>query len=280
MNSDIRITTLVENTASEADLLAEHGLSFWIEYADKRILFDTGQSDILIQNANVLGINLAEADAVILSHGHYDHTGGLKTVLNVASQATLYLHPEALKPKFSRKDNKTRMIGVSDSTREIIYALADKQKVVWTEMPTEVFPGLFVTSRIPRNNSYENVGGDFFLDSNCNKPDTLSDDQAMFFDSAKGLIVILGCAHAGVVNTLDYVAKLSGEKCIYAVIGGMHLLNTSAERIEYTIDAIRQYNVQKIGTAHCTGGRAVEKFKSAFPSRCFLCSVGKRIKLE
>ena len=95
MIQNIRITTLVENTASGVSLLAEHGLSFWIEYANKRILFDTGQSNILVKNAKALGIDLAETDAIVLSHGHYDHTGGLAAVLNIAEKAKIYLHPGA-----------------------------------------------------------------------------------------------------------------------------------------------------------------------------------------
>ena len=136
-----------------------------------------------------------------------------------------------------------------------------------------------VTGQVPHINDFEDVGGAFFLDENCQKPDELLDNQTLFIDSPKGLIVLLGCAHAGVVNTLHYVAKLSGEKNIYAVIGGMHLLNASAERIEHTIEIFRQYNVQRIGIAHCTGIKAVERFKSAFPNQCTMCPVGMRIDL-
>lgn len=275
-NSTIAI--LVDNTAS-GSFACEHGLSFWIEYGDKRVLFDTGQSDIIARNAKLLGINLAGAETIVLSHGHYDHTGGLSAVLDVAPQATIYLHPAALKPKFGRKNNKTRAIGISDSTKEMIISRAKNGKVIWTESPTEVSTGLFVTSRIPRITDFEDVGGAFFVDSDCRRADTLPDDQAMFFDSPKGLVVLLGCAHSGVVNTLHYVAKLSGQKRIYAVIGGMHLLNASAERIERTIDVFRQYDVRRIAPAHCTGNNAVEKFEKAFSEQCFACSVGMRIDL-
>jgi 7,8-dihydropterin-6-yl-methyl-4-(beta-D-ribofuranosyl)aminobenzene 5'-phosphate synthase len=274
-SSLITITTLVNNTAKEG-FQSEHGLSFWIEYGDKQVLFDTGQSDIFVQNAKTLGINLAEADAIILSHGHYDHTGGLDAVLNIAAKAKIYLHPAAIEPKFSQKTSGAESIGMPDSAREAIR----NHEVIWTETLTQIFPGVKVTGQIPRNTNFEDVGGNFFVDVNCKKPDTMPDDQAMFFDSPKGLIIILGCAHAGVVNTLHYVAKLSGGKHIYAVIGGMHLLNAPEERIEHTMDVFRQYDVQKIGLAHCTGGKAVEKFKSVFPGRCFMCFVGKRIELK
>jgi 7,8-dihydropterin-6-yl-methyl-4-(beta-D-ribofuranosyl)aminobenzene 5'-phosphate synthase len=275
MGYDIRITVLVDNKTSRADLIAEHGLSLWIEYKEERILFDTGQSNILIQNAKKLGINLAQTDAIILSHGHYDHTGGLSAVIDIAAKAKIYLHPAAIGTKFIRKTSCVKLIGMSDSAKKAIQG----RHVIWTVTPAQLFSGMAVTGQVPRINNFEDVGGDFFLDETCQKADELLDDQTLFIESARGLIVVLGCAHSGVINTLDYVVKLSGQKCIYGAIGGMHLLNASAERIEYTIEAFRRYKVQKIGLAHCTGLKAIEKFKDAFADQCFICSVGTRINL-
>jgi len=275
MNPDIRITTLVENTASGAELLAEHGLSFWIEYGDKRILFDTGQSDILIKNAKVLGIDLAGTDAVILSHGHYDHTGGLAAVLDIATKAKIHLHPVAVEPKFSKKASGAKSIGMPDSALKAI----KNREVIWTETPTQIFPGMKVTGQVPRRNDFEDVGGAFFLDENYQKPDELLDDQTLFIETPKGLVVVFGCAHAGVVNILHYIADLTEKKQFYAALGGMHLLRASKERIEQTENVFRDYNLQKIGPAHCTGNKAVEKFKSAFPEQCLACSVGTQIEL-
>jgi 7,8-dihydropterin-6-yl-methyl-4-(beta-D-ribofuranosyl)aminobenzene 5'-phosphate synthase len=272
------ITTLMDNVAS-GKLQSEHGLSLWVEYQGKRILFDTGQSDLVLKNAKELGVNLAETDAIVISHGHYDHTGGLSAVLDIAKNATLYIHPEALGPKFTQKGDNIRNIGMTLSTKERIHALDESKRVVWTEMPTEVLPGLLITSQIPRNTNFEDTTGAFFINHNCKKNDELIDDQALFFETQNGLVVLLGCAHSGVINTLDYVVKLTGQKCIYGAIGGMHLLNASAERIEYTIEAFRRYKVQKIGHAHCTGLKAAEKFNEAFADQCFVCSVGTRIYL-
>ncbi len=274
----ITVTTLIDNTTL-GSLQSEHGLSLWLEYDDKRVLFDTGQTDLIVRNAGLLGVNLADIDAIVISHGHYDHTGGLKAVLDIAPKAILYLHPEALRPKFSQKDNRTRMIGMPDTAKETIRVLADHGKVIWTEMPTEVFPGLFVTSRIPRNNSYEDVGGAFFINQTCQKADELLDDQAIFFETKPGLVVLIGCAHAGVVNTLDYVTKLTNHRNIYAIIGGMHLVNSSMERIVNTINAFKRYNVQKIVPLHCTGKEAVEKIKNAFGEKYVLSGAGTKIVL-
>jgi len=269
----IRITTLVENSVYTARLLAEHGLSFWIEHDNTRILFDTGQSNILIHNAKTLGIDLSKTDAIVLSHGHYDHTGGLPSVLEIAPKAKIYLHPAAVKPKFSRKASTVKSVGIPEAANKAL----QNHEVFWTESPTEIVKGFMVTGRIPRVNDFENVGGDFYLDKDCHKPDELLDDQALFFDSPKGLIVVLGCGHAGVVNTLNYAAKLSGKKHIYAVMGGMHLLRASRQRIEQTETAFREYNLQKIGLAHCTGEDTICRFRVALPNRCFTCEVGTKI---
>ena len=270
----ISITTLIDDIASE-NLRPEHGSSLWINYGDKRILFDTGQSNLLLRNAKLLDIDLADTDAIVISHGHYDHTGGLPTVLNIASKAKIYLHPAATEPKFSRKASGAKSIGMSDSAKKAI----QNHHIIWTATPAQLFFGMAVTGQVPRISEFENVGGAFFLDENCQKPDELLDDQTLFIESAKGLIVVLGCAHSGVINTLDYIKKLSDQNYIYAVIGGMHLLNASTERIDRTIGAFKQYNVQKIGLAHCTGSKAIEGFEAAFPSQCFVCPVGKQIEI-
>jgi 7,8-dihydropterin-6-yl-methyl-4-(beta-D-ribofuranosyl)aminobenzene 5'-phosphate synthase len=274
MKPEIQITVLVENTSSSPGLSAEHGLSFWIEYADKRIVFDTGQSEMMIENANTLGIDLAAADAIILSHGHYDHTGGLTALLEIAADAEIYLHRAAVEPKYSFSKSPARYIGMPDSAINTI----NTRKVIWTRSVTQIFPGVTVTGQIPRINDFEDVGGAFFIGAACNKPDELLDDQSLFIESKNGLVVILGCAHSGVVNILDHIADTTKIKKFYAVIGGMHLVNASADRIEHTIETFRRYNVQRIGLAHCTGNKAVDKCMNVFPDRCFTCPVGKVLK--
>lgn len=276
MNEYGSITTLVEDTACGPVLSGEHGLSFWIEYGDRRVLFDTGQTGLLLENARTLGVDLSKADAIVLSHGHYDHTGGLAAVLDIALRAIVYMHPAALLPKFARKGTESRAIGMSDSTKKRILAHAQDKRVVWTENPTEVMPGLFVTGQIPRNTDFEDVGGAFYVDENCHKADALPDDQAVFLHTPRGLVILVGCSHAGVVNTLDYIVKLSEQRQIDSVVGGMHLLSASQGRIRKTANAFQSYNVRNIGLAHCTGADAAQQIRDAFPDRCFLYSTGGR----
>ena len=279
MSEKISITILVDNTSDRRTLLAEHGWAVWIEDAKHKILFDAGQSNIIQTNARMLGINLSEAEAIVLSHGHYDHTGGLMRILDSVSQTNLYLHPEAIKPKFACNAHKpSRSIGMPALPALNISEHPNIRNVVWTEKPTEIFSGLTATGPIRRLSDFEDVGGPFFLDAFGDKPDPLLDDQALFFESAKGLVVILGCAHSGVVNTLNYIAELTGQKEFFTVLGGMHLVSASPERIEHTIEAFRMHNVQRIGTAHCTGAKAAAKLWEAFPQKCFSCSVGTRLE--
>jgi len=275
--SAITVTTLVNNSAP-GNLQSEHGLSFWIESEGRHILFDTGQSNIVVKNAKLLNLNLTSVEAIVLSHGHYDHTGGIPAVVDIARKADIYLHPDVLKPKFGRKNNKIKTIGMPDSSKQVVLRLAGNKKVTLTETPTEVSKGLFVTGEIPRKTSFEDTGGDFYVDENCTTHDDLPDDQAVYFKTAKGLVVLLGCAHSGVVNTLDYIVNLTGEKHIYAVLGGMHLLHASSERIDRTIEAIKKYDVQELGLAHCTGDNAMERLKNAFPEQSFECQAGMKRK--
>lgn len=273
MEEDTNITILIENTAHKDGLKTEHGLSFWIEYQGKRILFDTGQSNAVMNNAKKLGVDLTCSDAIVISHGHYDHTGGLSAVLNIATNAKIYLHPSATEQKFSQKASRANYIGMSDLAKKTIQG----RHVTWTVTPAYLFPGLAVTGQIPRINDFEDIGGVFFLDENCQKPDDLLDDQALFIESAKGLTVVLGCAHSGVVNILDYISKLTGCEKIYAIIGGMHLLNASPARITNTIEAFKKYEIQKIIPLHCTGHKAINAMKNAFGDKCLCLGAGGQI---
>jgi 7,8-dihydropterin-6-yl-methyl-4-(beta-D-ribofuranosyl)aminobenzene 5'-phosphate synthase len=274
MDCDTRITVLIDNKTSRPDLDAEHGLSMWIEYKGNHILFDTGQSDKLIRNAEKLGIDLAQTDSIVISHGHYDHTGGLSAVLDIAAKAKIYLHPAAIEKKYSHKTATAKSIGMTATARKAIQS----RNVIWTVAPAWLVPGLAATGQVPRNNDFEDVGGSFFLDEKRQKADELLDDQAMFIESAEDLIVILGCAHSGVANTLDYISKLAGNNKLHTVVGGMHLLNAGKARIAETIEVFKKYEVQKIAPLHCTGQNALDEIRKSFSGRFLSLETGSQIR--
>jgi 7,8-dihydropterin-6-yl-methyl-4-(beta-D-ribofuranosyl)aminobenzene 5'-phosphate synthase len=268
----ITLTVLSENTARGAGILGEHGLSFWLDTGTHRVLFDTGQGLALRHNAATLGIDLARADAIVLSHGHFDHVGGLEAALGVARRAPLYLHPRAVEKKYSGANPAAGARRISVPFVETEAFRRDERRVIASIVPGEVVPGVWATGEIPRTNDFEDTGGPFFLDEELTRPDPLLDDQALFFLTREGVVVVLGCAHAGVVNTLGRVAELTGGAAIHTVVGGMHLENASPRRMAETLAALRRFDVQHFGPMHCTGWAASATFQREFPASCFRCT--------
>jgi 7,8-dihydropterin-6-yl-methyl-4-(beta-D-ribofuranosyl)aminobenzene 5'-phosphate synthase len=273
MSSRAIITVLVDNSASKPGLLAEHGLAVWLNLGTQCLLFDTGQTNALLANARQLGLDLGAVDTVVLSHGHYDHCGGLADVLHLAaSGAVIYSHPDAIRPKYRQADSGVRYIGMPAHCLELLRQRGANLRTVTA--PIEIAPGLFLTGEIPRSHSEEQDEEGFRQDAEGRQVDPLLDDQSLFLQTPAGTVVLLGCAHAGVINTLDYVRHLTGGHPIHAVLGGMHLRLASDERIAWTLDALRQFSIEKLYPAHCTGAKAVAALGAAFPGRCFPCGVG------
>jgi 7,8-dihydropterin-6-yl-methyl-4-(beta-D-ribofuranosyl)aminobenzene 5'-phosphate synthase len=273
MNNTIRITVLVENSAHRPGLVAEHGLAFYIQSGPHTLLFDTGQTDLALINAETLRLPLNRVEAIALSHGHYDHTGGVPTILDLAPQARVYLHPAAFEAKFSfNQAGPARQIGMSDCVARAIRHHAGG--FIKTPHRTEIVDGIFVTGEIPRVTAYEDTGGAFYLDAEGSQKDPLVDDQAMVIDLGQSVVLLLGCAHAGVVNTLDHVRQLTGGKPVRAVIGGLHLGKAGAERIEQTIARLREDHLACLAPAHCTGEPATSRLRQAFPDIFCTADVG------
>jgi 7,8-dihydropterin-6-yl-methyl-4-(beta-D-ribofuranosyl)aminobenzene 5'-phosphate synthase len=274
----IGVQTVIENTASGRRTLGEHGLSFWITTPSHRVLFDTGQNaETLRHNARQLDIPLDQADAVAISHGHYDHTGGLSEALACAPRADLVIHPRAFVPRYSRQaDGRVIDVGMpADAALERLRATG--REIRFSDTVTEIVPGLYATGEIPRETDFEDVGGDFYLDQDAQTPDPIVDDQAVFAMTPAGLVVVLGCAHAGVVNTLRHISRLTGETSVHAVIGGMHLLHANEDRLTRTIDALRSFNLQTLIPMHCTGARPAAMLYEAFGERWDTLPVGRMI---
>lgn len=273
------VTLLAENTARGLGVLGEHGLAWWIDTGAHRVLFDTGQGLVLTHNARRLGVDLAAAHAVALSHGHSDHVGGLETALGAAPGATLFLHPEAVRRRFTGSDRRPPGRRLSTDFMETEAFRTAGRRVVVSREPQQIADGVWTTGEVPRTNDFEDVGGPFFLDEQLTRPDPILDDQAVFFASREGTVVVLGCAHAGVVNTLEHISALTGGAPIHTVVGGMHLLNADERRLAETFAGLRRLGVQRFGPNHCTGAAATALFWREFPGRCFPCSAGSRLEV-
>ncbi|MDD5679490.1 MAG: MBL fold metallo-hydrolase [Kiritimatiellae bacterium] len=278
MVSQNSIMVLVEDSVSRPTLMAEHGLAFWVDMGAQCILFDTGQSHLIMGNAQILGIELDAVDIVILSHGHYDHCGGLADVLiNAGSKVTVCAHPGAFQPKYRRTESAVKDIGVPQSCLEAIRHRSENIRTFTT--PTEIAPGLFLTGEIPRVHPEEQGGTGFTLDAEGCQPDPFLDDQALFMKTPGGTVVVIGCAHAGVINTLDFIRHLTGGQPLHTVLGGMHLHSASDERIAWTLASLRRFSIERLYPMHCTGAKAVAALWTAFPGRCFPCGVGTTINI-
>ncbi len=260
--ADVRITILSENTAASDGLKAEYGLSCWIEADGTCILFDTGMSGAFAENADRLGIDLSQAVHLILSHGHFDHTGGIALALERSPGVIVHLHPDAALPKYLCGAGKSAAIGMPGPSLETIRDRT-RRCLFHTEV-TRITEHVFITGPVPRT-SFEKIDQAFTLDPEGRIPDTIQDDQALWIETAEGLVIVLGCAHAGAVNTIGYIVEKSGRKDVRAVIGGMHLMGADQETIVRTADAVAAFRPGLISPNHCTGDEACAYFRERFP---------------
>jgi len=274
---ELVVTILADNQVDRGDgLLAEHGFCLLVA-GDSQVLFDTGQTDVCLRNAPRLGVDLSDVRAVVLSHGHYDHGGGLAALTSHLGQLDVYLHPTAFAAKYARCPGSAedRHVGLRCDADTLTRMGATVHAEAGVR---ELGPALLITGEIPRATPFEEAARDFWVKGNDGfRPDPLQDDQALVLRTADGLVVLLGCAHAGVVNTVRYASKLTGDKRIRAVIGGLHLASASLERTEQTVATLRQMNVGQVVACHCTGFQARVRLHAAFGDRFVNGTVGLRL---
>ncbi len=271
------VTVVVEN-AERNGFACEHGLAFWIQTPDGNILFDTGQGNALIPNAAAMGIDLSTANYIVLSHGHFDHSGALDQVLEINTSAMLVHHPDIFRQRFSIPENEApRYIGMQPNVCTAIHKLPP-QRIFSSVASLELLPGVGTTGEIPRANSYEDVGGPFFLDEDRTQPDTVPDDQSLWFKTDQGLVIISGCAHAGIVNTVHQARRVTGEHRILGLIGGFHLHSASSHRMRETAKALTDWNVSFVHPCHCSGQNATDYLAAALGNRVTATGTGDILK--
>lgn len=275
---EIKITTLNENTAGMG-ALAEWGLSMLIEADGTRILFDTGFGTAAVHNAQLMGIDLTTVDRIVLSHGHRDHTGGLRDVLlRMRKEVEVIAHPDIWALKYTRFGDKPEHYSGIPFPRELLESLGAHFNL--TKDTVHITNSIFTTGEIPMTTGYEDVDAGLLVKvSGGLQPDSLSDDLALIIDSDFGLVVIMGCAHRGIVNTLKQAQKVTGKELIYAAIGGTHLVHASKERLDKTAAALQEMGVQYLGVSHCTGFNASAYLAREFGGRFFQNNSGTRLTL-
>jgi 7,8-dihydropterin-6-yl-methyl-4-(beta-D-ribofuranosyl)aminobenzene 5'-phosphate synthase len=269
-----KITVLCENTAwGRMGITGEHGFSALIEHEGKQILFDTGQGMSLARNARVLGISLADIKTVVLSHGHYDHTGGLPAVLYPPRGVEVIAHPDIFAEKFAVRDNagaKTNVFIGIKYRRRYLEATLGAEFNLKREFG-EIARGIYFSGEVPRQTTFEHPdkrlkvrqGGEIV-------DDPLLDDISLLIETDEGPVILLGCAHAGVVNVMHHFSVQTGHKKFRAVIGGTHLgfMTGAGDQLERSMDAFDTYGVGLVAVSHCTGRQAAaicyNRFKERF----------------
>jgi 7,8-dihydropterin-6-yl-methyl-4-(beta-D-ribofuranosyl)aminobenzene 5'-phosphate synthase len=275
----IRLTILCENTVGRPiGAIGEHGFACLVETQTGNLLFDTGSGAGIIHNSRVLGRDLTNLRGIILSHGHYDHTGGMTGVLAQTGPIDVYAHPEVFTERFWVGEHERRSIGLPFKRKQLESLGA---RFHLRRDFCELIPGVHFTGEIPRRTPFETgdphlmvAAGDALV------ADPLADDASLVIETEKGLVVLLGCAHAGVVNIMRHVAERTGRDRIHAIIGGTHLSPAADAQFAGAVHALREFKVEKIGVAHCTGLPRAAQLHSEFGGRIFFASVGSVLEFS
>ncbi len=288
-----RIVTISEDAVSKPGLLGEQGLSILVEAGGHNILFDTGQGVSAVHNARRLGISMSAVDTVVLSHSHSDHTGGLRDVLREANKETTVLaHPDVFADRFVRFPSvaAARAVFPGASGRELNAGVPFSRRELegWgarfhlaTE-PEQVAPGIIKAGEVPKVVDFESDASHdverLIWNGTTYIEDEIRDDLALILSTTEGLVIILGCAHRGIVNTLYHAREVTGEERFHAVLGGSHLAGASEERIRSTIDALAALDIPLLGLCHCTGFAVQARLAARFPDRFFQNHAGAIIE--
>lgn len=276
----ISITCVVDNeVAFGSPFRGEHGLAFFIRTPDAAVLFDTGQSpQVLAHNLEAAGIRLEQVTHLVLSHGHYDHTGGLPHVLSKMDRPALIAAPGVFENKFSGRHEPPKPIGLPIPREE----LAHKTRLTLRDQPSPIGRFVTVTGVIPRETDFETVDAKLLHEERGRiEPDPLHDDQSLVLDTEKGLVAVLGCCHAGLINTLRQVRRIS-PRPITAVLGGSHLQPAGSAQIAATIAALRTEfaSIETFRLNHCTGWKALMALRDAFGEKVQPFTAGERLEFN
>lgn len=270
----LRLTILVDNVADRGGLNAEHGFSCLVEADGARVLFDTGAQDALLTNSRILGESLFGLDALVFSHGHFDHTGGLAAAFGQLSAARVVAHPNIVGPHRSQRTGYDRDIGIPEASRDALQHLH-------TELcaePVEIVPGIWSTGEIPRSTTDTELS-ELFVDAQGTERDLVPDDMALILRHREGIVVLLGCAHAGVTDTLARVERLFPGEPLLGLLGGMHLERTPLERIHQLAERLPT-SLKFVSPGHCTGERAKLVLREKAQARYLPMQVGLQIEID
>jgi len=279
----IRITILCENSVGPSlSTIGEHGLAAFIETEKGNYLFDTGQGFSILHNAQCLKKDLTSIKNIFLSHGHYDHTGGLQHVLQMKNNVIVHAHPHIFEKKYARlKTNGREMEKYIGMRHTLDYFENRGAHFSFNRCFTEVGEGMFLTGEIAKTTDFEKGDSRLLMNDNgALVTDPLLDDQSLVLKIKRGLVIMLGCAHSGLINTIEFVLDRLKKEKLYALIGGTHLGFLKDDQLDKTIAHLKQLDFNKIGVSHCTGLQAAAKLFQEFKDKFFFANVGTSFVMD
>jgi len=290
-SSQLKITTVMDSTAIVVDnvtggrkLVSQWGFCVLIEAGDYAFLLDTGTSSATIHNVDVLGIDLDTVNAIVLSHGHYDHTEGLQAVLAKINRKSVRIiaHPEVWALKYGKLEANNadkyeyRYVGIP-FRKEMLESLGADFDL--TPKPTWLTDDIVASGEEPMTTTYESVTEKAVKKTaNGYEQDDLPDDQSLYIRTDLGLVIIMGCAHRGMINIINHARKLMEEERVYMVLGGTHLVSASKHQLDSTIEDLKKINSRWIGVSHCTGLMVSTVLANEFGDKFFFNNAGTILK--
>jgi 7,8-dihydropterin-6-yl-methyl-4-(beta-D-ribofuranosyl)aminobenzene 5'-phosphate synthase len=276
-----RITILCENLVGRLVASGEHGFSAFIETDKGNYLFDTGSGRSIVPNSLTLNKDLKSIRKIFLSHGHYDHTGGLSEVLKLKGKVNVHAHSHVFLDRIAvfKEEGREikRFIGIHYKKS---YLESLGAHFVFNTDFTEVEKGLFLTGEVPRQTNFEKPDPRLFSEMDgAMTHDLFLDDQSLILDTDKGIVLILGCAHSGMINIIHHVINKMGKEKFHAILGGTHLDFLTPEQLEESIKSLKRMEIGKIGVSHCTGMKAAFRLQQEFGDRFFYGCVGSVLEV-
>ena len=277
---NVTLTTLCENTAGKPGFMAEWGLSILIQTDSANVLFDTGGNFAAVRNADKLGVDLRAIDAIVLSHAHADHTEGLREVLRRTGPKEIIAHPAIWELKYTKRayEKREAFIGIPFTRAELELFGASFSL---NKEPVYIADTIVTTGEIAQTTDFEGIEPIFYVKEDGSlRNDSIPDDLSLIVRTQKGLVVVLGCAHRGIISTIRHAQKITGEERVHTVVGGTHLFPKTDEQVERTIVALQEIGVQKLGVSHCTGFHASVRLAQAFGDTFFMNNAGTVYTLD